>query len=167
MYKFCPSCGKKINKYSSRNFKCQYCGWNFYANPRPTSSIIPVFKDELLLYVRAFEPSKGKIDMIGGFLEYGEDPLRGGIREFKEETGIKLNKKDLKYIGIFMGKYPFKDEIYSTLNIIYAVKFKEKIIPPGSDEIGKFIWIPIRDVKNFAFAPIEDAINLIKAQLPL
>lgn len=161
MYKFCPGCGKEINKSTSKNFKCQ-CGFFFYANPRSTSSIIPVYDKEILVYIRNFEPSRGKIDMIGGFLEYGEDPLSGGIREFYEETGIKLKKKDLEYLGIFMGKYPFKDELYSTLNIIYKVKFKKKIIPKGSDEIGKFLWIPLDKTDDFAFAPIKDAINLIQ-----
>ena len=131
MYKFCPKCGIEINKATNRSFVCK-CGFSFYANPKPTSSFIPIYKNEILLYERAFEPSIGKLDLIGGFLEYREDPIIGGIREFNEETGIKLKAKDLEFLGIFMGKYPFKREVYSTLNIIYTVNFKAKIIPNSS-----------------------------------
>lgn len=162
LYKFCPSCGKKINKSPAKNFKCPFCGWTFYANPRPTSSIIPLYKGEVLVYERAFEPSKRKLDIIGGFLEYGEDPLSGGIREFEEETGVKLKKKNLEYLGIFMGKYPYNGEIYSTLNIIYTIKFDKKIMLKPSEEIEEFLWLPINKIKDFVFAPILDAIEMIK-----
>ena len=107
----------------------------------------------------------GKIDLIGGFLEYGEDPLQGGIREFYEETGIKLKSKDIEYLGIFMGKYPFKGEVYSTLNIIYTTLLDKKITPKASDEIGEFLWIPVDKTYKFAFAPIEDALNLVKEKI--
>lgn len=165
MYRFCPNCGKEINKPTDENFKCKHCKFVFYANPRPTASIIPVYEKEILVYIRSFEPSKGKIDIFGGFLEYGEDPISGGIREFYEETGIKFKSNDLLYLGVFMGKYPFKGEIYSTINFIYTVKFDKKINLKPSEEIKKFFWLPINKTKDFAFAPIDDAIKLIKQSI--
>jgi len=44
----------------------------------------------LLLVKRGVEPYKGCWDIPGGFLEAGEHPEDGAVREGQEETGLKL-----------------------------------------------------------------------------
>lgn len=69
--------------------------------------------------IRGIEPKKGKYDFIGGFLENGEDPLDGAVREFKEETGVEINKKDLEFLGIYVDDYGFSfmTSVIKTLKI--------------------------------------------------
>lgn len=59
-----------------------------------------VIKDEkIVLIKKANGPYKGKLDLPGGSLEFGEKPEDTLIREFKEETGLdvldfKINNSD-------------------------------------------------------------------------
>lgn len=44
-----------------------------------------------LVTVRAREPEKGRLDVPGGFLDVGEDPIQGLKREVKEEVGLDID----------------------------------------------------------------------------
>ena len=59
-----------------------------YENSKPTASLICIFQDKLLLIKRAIEPAKGFWGLPGGFIELGETPDEGAIRELKEETNL-------------------------------------------------------------------------------
>lgn len=101
MFKFCPNCGAAaIKSQEESTFICESCKKNYYSNSKLTASIIPIVDNEMLLCVRAEDPEKGKLDLIGGFLNNGEEVLDGAVREFEEETGYKIRKQDLKYLGI-------------------------------------------------------------------
>ena len=42
---------------------------------------------DILLVTRKHDPFKDHLAFPGGFVEYGEDPIKGCLRELKEETG--------------------------------------------------------------------------------
>lgn len=55
--------------------------------------------EKILLIKKANGPYKGKFDLPGGSLEFGEKPEETLVREFKEETGLsvlnyKINNSD-------------------------------------------------------------------------
>ena len=54
-------------------------------------------KGKLLMHKRGYEPSKNKIDFVGGYVDEGEDIKTAAIREAKEETGF-----DIKLIEEFL-----------------------------------------------------------------
>ena len=55
---------------------CHACGLQEYANPAPTASaVIEDGAGRLLLARRAGEPGKGLWDLVGGFIDEGEDPV--------------------------------------------------------------------------------------------
>ena len=68
----------------------------------------------------------GKLDLAGGWLDEGEEPLEGLIREIKEEVGIDMKPADLtlgysssnSFLGpkttcyLFVGKLPEKYEVH-------------------------------------------------------
>lgn len=100
-------------------------------------------KDKVLLGIRAQDPGKGKYDIIGGFLNLGEHPEAGAIREAKEETG--LNIKTTGLLGVYMDKYVTTGE--DTLNFVYlgkVVSGKEK----ADDDIAELEWIAIDKLPN-------------------
>src|SRR5512141_1518245 len=74
-----------------------------YKNSAPTASILILQGDRVLLARRNVAPFKGKYDVVGGFLKYGEDPLTGVLREAREETGLTL--KVLALLGVYMDTY--------------------------------------------------------------
>ena len=73
-FKFCPVCGSR--RWVEHNFKskaCEDCGFVYYANPSSaTAAFILNGHDELLVVRRAKEPSKGTLDLPGGFVDIGD-----------------------------------------------------------------------------------------------
>ena len=55
---------------------------------------------KLLLGRRAYEPSAGKWDLPGGFLDETEHPLDALVRELREETGLAIEPQE--FVGVWM-----------------------------------------------------------------
>jgi len=145
-FKFCPICGSKLqdkknNGHPVPTCSNSSCNFKFYQSSKPTASaIITNDKGQILLSVRSIEPQKGKIDIIGGFLENGEDPIEGLKREVREELGVEI--KVMKIIGIFIDKYMYDkrlDDIY-TFNVFYEAKIISGK-PKPADDISEVIWV--------------------------
>ncbi|MEI7748074.1 MAG: NUDIX hydrolase [Chlorobiaceae bacterium] len=100
---FCPLCTNKLEKAMidgrDRMF-CPSCSWVHYINPLPVAVAYTVNKNnELLVIRRAHEPALNEWALPGGFLEAGEEPYEGCLRELMEETS--LNGKIDSLIGIY------------------------------------------------------------------
>lgn len=97
---YCSNCGEKniFGLMEGQNrFHCISCKKIHYENPNPTATLICVYKNKLLLVKRAVEPAKGQWGLPGGFIELGETPDEGAIRELKEETN--LSGKPFQFLG--------------------------------------------------------------------
>jgi ADP-ribose pyrophosphatase len=72
-------------------------------------AILPII-DGKVFFVRQFRPSVSEtvLELPAGKLENGEDPLKGAIRELKEETGIFGG--ELSLMGTIMTTPGFCDE---------------------------------------------------------
>ena len=143
-YKFCPYCGNPFKKYHEF-FKCSKCAKKVFLNSHPTSSAIIVENGKYLISKRAIEPKKGAFDAIGGFLNNGEHPEEGIIREFKEETGSSIKIIDL--LGIYMGKYEYQGDLVDTFNVCYIAKLNNSKIKPH-DDVASFHWFPINKIPD-------------------
>ena len=106
----------------------------------------------MLLVRRAVEPAKDLWDLPGGFLEMGEPPLDGMLREVKEETGLEVHV--LSLLGVYIDRYEFQGEKFFTLNHYYVVE------PIGGtlradDDVDAFEWFDLDSLPaddKFAFA---------------
>lgn len=160
IYKFCPKCGNKLfNKIEDghQRLQCSSCDFIFYQNSKPTSSALILDGDKVLLGKRKINPSKGRWDVIGGFLELGEHPEAGLQREVLEETGLKVEVLDM--IGFFMDVY---EGTYPTLNICYMARAISGRLKPGSD-IEELRWFEIAKLpKNIAFKNGKDMLKQLK-----
>lgn len=99
---FCSYCGTKYPAADAPRrypLTCTGCATQVWANPLPVSVVLqPVVKDGrtgLLVVRRAIEPKKGKLALVGGFLEEHETWQIGGAREILEETGVKVDPTKL------------------------------------------------------------------------
>lgn len=62
-----------------------------------TTEILIMTPKGVMMQVRTAD--EGKLGVFGGVLHEEEEPKHGAIREVHEETGLKLTKRDLKYVG--------------------------------------------------------------------
>ena len=108
--------------------------------------------------IRGIQPKKGSLDVVGGFLNYGEHPEEGAIRETKEETGLYLN--NLKFLGIYVDEYQYQNETIKTLNVVYVATIKSGKLKEG-DDVSKLVWVDIKrkPVKSFAFEMVNEAFS--------
>ncbi len=94
----------------------------------------------VLLVKRAVEPFKGYWDIPGGFLEAGEHPLDGMLREVREETGLEVRVREL--LGVYMDRYAIEGEEIFTLNHYYIVEPVSGELR-AMDDISAFEWFPL------------------------
>lgn len=152
----CPRCRAELER-EERSVRCPSCGLTAYANPAPTASAI-VLDDQgrVLLARRAAEPGAGLWDLLGGFIEEGEEPLAALRRELDEETSLQL--EPLEYLGAYPDRYG-EDGIY-TLNLYWTARITGGELELD-DEIGEVAWFPpdeLPDDSEFAFRNTADAL---------
>ncbi|MEI6847731.1 MAG: NUDIX domain-containing protein [Chlorobiaceae bacterium] len=115
-YTFCPLCGTMLDRAlidGRERMFCPACSWVHYLNPLPVAIAYTVNKNhELLVVRRAHEPAINEWALPGGFLEIGEEPYEGCLRELMEETS--LDGKIDRLIGI----YHREVEMYGSLLVI-------------------------------------------------
>ena len=87
----CPFCADHlVEKFCEGAMRpyCEQCNEPIYENPVPATCLVVVEKSgDLLLVKRRVEPKKGFWCLPGGFMELGESPEQGALRELREETG--------------------------------------------------------------------------------
>ncbi len=102
--RYCQTCGhdlveRFIEPERRSRFQCEGCGFIHYMNPRVIAAVIVEHAGRLLLQQRAMEPGAGLWTFPGGFLEIGETPGDGAIREAREEVGLDVT------LGPIVGVY--------------------------------------------------------------
>ncbi|ABL64931.1 NUDIX hydrolase [Chlorobium phaeobacteroides] len=120
-YSFCPICGASLSNASidgRERMYCPLCKWVHYINPLPVAIAFAVnSNNELLVVRRAHEPAFNEWALPGGFLEAGEEPHDGCLRELMEETS--LSGKVERLIGL----YHREVELYGSLLVVaYMVR---------------------------------------------
>jgi NAD+ diphosphatase len=135
-YKFCPQCGATLvpaeiawrprQKCSSPD--CDYVYWE---NPTPVVAALVEHEGQVILVRSKGWPEKW-FGIVAGFLEKGETPEQGVLREIKEELGL-----DGQIIS-FIGDYIF--EQMNQLILAYHVKVSGTIVL--GDELEAMRAIP-------------------------
>ncbi len=92
---------------------CPSCRWVHYINPLPVALAYTLnSKGELLVVRRAQEPAFDEWALPGGFLEAGEEPHEGCLRELMEETSLEGR------IDRLIGIYHREVEMYGSLLVV-------------------------------------------------
>src|SRR6056297_1742156 len=149
---FCPRCKTELKKDKEGHFVCPDCGYTFYRNPRPATSVVAKKDNRVLLARRGIEPKKGEWDLVGGFLEYDESPQECARREFKEETGLEIKIED--FLGFYMDRYfdPTNQIERSVLTLGFLAKVKNKKEPTPKDDVAELKWFELNNLPDqFAF----------------
>ncbi len=121
---------------------------------------------QVLLIKKSRGAYKGKLDLPGGGIEYGEDAKDTLKREFLEEVGIKINSFKLRDIITHFELWKVNKNLYENLEhiaIIYDVKIDRKsfnqikIDPDGLDSLGAQ-WFDIKELKEEDLSPLAKCI---------
>ena len=105
--KYCPACASPLlasELEGRKRLACSSdtCDYVFYDNPVPVVAALLEHGETVLLVRNKGWPEKW-YGLISGFLEKGESPEEGVLREVKEEVGLKGE------IVSFIGAYAFTE----------------------------------------------------------
>ncbi len=102
--RFCQQCGHNlierfIESEKRLRHQCEACRLIHYMNPRVVATIIVSHRGRVLLQQRAISQRAGFWTFPGGFLELGETPEQGAVRETREEVGLEVHPSAL--LGVY------------------------------------------------------------------
>ena len=122
--KFCPQCGHdlihlKIDGRKRLACSSRTCDYVFWDNPTPVVAALVEKQGDVVL-VRNKEWPPKMYGLVSGFLEKGETPKSGVLREVKEELGLEGQIID------FIGYYSFFE--MNQLILAYHVRIDGEIL---------------------------------------
>ncbi len=100
---FCPACGgpladREIDGVSRQACADPGCGFVFWNNPVPVvAGLVQRGQEVILVQNQGWPPSWW--GLVSGFLEAGEGPAEGMLREVREELGVQAELVSL--IGVY------------------------------------------------------------------
>ncbi len=155
-FNYCPKCGQKnsVVKKSNSNFACSICGWQFWNNPK-TSVTTLFIKDNLILTaVRGSDGSRqdlnGRLQLIGGFVDYNESAYDAAKREAMEELCVTITEFAL--LDVWYREYDTENmPPISVIDCTFVVTNWEGT-PKPQDDISAIEWRPLEVIEDQAQA---------------
>ena len=138
----CPLCGEPLEKFEdiegTTRQRCTAadCEFIHYDNPTPVVAAIVEYGDDVILARNVGWPDDW-FGLVTGFLEKGETPEAGLLREIREELEVEAD------IVEFVGHYPF--EKMNQLIIAYHVTIDDE--PTAGPELAAIKRVPIDKLK--------------------
>ncbi|HLB23174.1 MAG TPA: NUDIX hydrolase [Dehalococcoidia bacterium] len=161
--RFCQVCGqylveRYVEKEGQPRLQCEGCGFTHYMNPRVVVAVIVERGGRVLLQQRAIEPRRGYWTFPGGFLEFGESPADGAVRETKEEVGLDVSLTALH------GVYARTD--VGIVLVVYRGTSESDDAYVGDFESMAVRWYAIDELpwEELAFVTTEQALREFVAQ---
>ncbi len=112
-------------------------------------------KDKYILIQKGKGPFKGRWDLPGGKIDFGETPEQTLKRELKEETGLK--PVSYKLLGIEAYTFEGKSEEFHHVGVMYeaeARSLKElKREPDGNDSYGAEVFTK-KELRKLKLTPL-------------
>jgi NADH pyrophosphatase NudC (nudix superfamily) len=101
--KHCLRCGHPLGPFHDgerERLRCtaEGCGWIYYGNPTPVVAALVEHEGEIVLVHQPGWPPKF-FALVAGFLEAGESPEAGVLRELREE--LNVDGEVVSLIGVY------------------------------------------------------------------
>ena len=157
-YPSCPWCTHPLPQEDPFRQECGSCGFVLYHNSSPCVGAIP--RDEhgsVLLGRRGVEPYLGDWNTVGGFLQYGEDPLGGLKREVMEELGVPCEVEEF----ITMAADTYGTDGPALMTAYFTVRLRSETIRP-QDDVTELRWFSLESLpENIAFESDRRALRIL------
>jgi len=114
---YCPRCARALEPREQggrARSSCPDadCGYVFYDNPLPVVAALVEHEGHVLLVRNHGWPEKW-FGLVTGFLERGETPAEGALRELKEELG--LAGEVVRLLGVYA--FPERNEVIIAFHV--------------------------------------------------
>ena len=142
IYKFCPKCASKlaiVKIDGVKRQKCPSCDFVHWDSPIPVVAAIVEHEGKVILTRNKGWPEKW-VGIVAGFLEKGETPENGVLREVQEELGL-----DGEIISL-VGHYAF--EMRNQIIFAYHIHAEGKIVL--GDELESVKAVPPEKVRPWS-----------------
>lgn len=126
----------------------------------PAVGAVIVEDGKALVTVRAREPEKGRLDLPGGFLEVGEHPADGLVREIKEELGVEA---EVVGDSVLQATHTYGEDGDWVLAVGFRVRLLGGEITPA-DDVAEVRWVSLEEIDGLDFAWSHDR-ALVRAAL--
>jgi NAD+ diphosphatase len=163
-FRFCPLCSDELVTLSSGPDRgrpaCRSGHFVYYDNPAITAMAFVEREGRYLVLRRNQEPFRGSWEVPGGFLEPGESPGEGVVREIHEETGLRV--KALSIIGAYTSRYGEGGKW--TVDVAFHCKSSQSEVRLSA-ESSDVEWTGLEDLPQLAFAGERQALDELRRQL--
>lgn len=137
---------------------CPDCGFVNYENPRIVVGSVATWGERILLCRRAIDPRRGLWTLPAGYLEHGESPTEGALREAWEEARADLEIDQLLAV--------YSIPRIGQVQLMYRSRLRSADVSAGveSEEVGLFHWddIPWDEI---AFPSVRWALDHYRASI--
>ncbi len=131
---------------------CDQCGHIAYENPKIVVGSVAIHEGRVLLCRRAIEPRRGFWTLPAGYLELGESPEEGTLREAREEACVTLEIDQLLAV--------YSITRISQVQLIYRARLASPKFAPGPEsqevELFDFDALPVNEL---AFPSVQWALD--------
>ncbi len=149
--KYCPSCGESaLQQDCLKSFQCAVCECTLFLNTAAGVGAIITYGEQILLVTRGREPCAGKLDIPGGFVDYGETAEQALARELKEELHFDMTSST--YFCSFPNTYPYRGILYHTLDFFFLVRLDHRPNVWAGDDAAEAVWVNRADLSLDAIA---------------
>jgi len=167
VFRFCPQCGAARNgaPKDGAPFRCDACNFLYFFNPAIAVAALILREDDKALFIRrAKDPARGRLAMVGGFVDIGEraeDALR---REVREE--VQLDLEDLRFLSSHPNDYRYRDIVYPVVDLIFVARTRDHDKAAALDGVASFEWLDPHavDPDELAFPSMRDALTRYRAE---
>jgi ADP-ribose pyrophosphatase YjhB (NUDIX family) len=159
---FCPFCGADAFRPGDGHYlQCGVCGKKLYINAAGAVACIIVNpQGEILFTRRKYDPSKGMLDLPGGFVDPEETAESAARREVYEELNLKVDS--MQYIGSSNNRYLYGGIVYFTLDLGFECKVSDfSTLRAGDDAAGYVFLAPDKiNIDEIGFLSIRTLVQL-------
>jgi 8-oxo-dGTP pyrophosphatase MutT (NUDIX family) len=149
-FRYCPVDGTALDDPDKEGgSRCGTCGRSWYRNSSPVVGCVIVRDGKVLVTVRGVDPHKGKVDLPGGFLLNGEDPIEGLKREIEEEVGIEIEADVSDCLQMAPHVYAHENDFNLALGFRARWISGEAV---AGDDAAEIRWVSPDEVEALDFA---------------
>lgn len=160
-FRYCPACGsQEIQDHDAKSLRCSACGLIYYHNAASAAAAIIESKGRILLIRRSQDPHRGKLDLPGGFVDYGESYEQALVREVSEELNLSVDAP--RYFCSFPNQYEYKGITYFTADVVFLCQPTNLEEMRIQSEVSEILWLSPLEIQldEIPFASMRQAVGL-------